>query len=151
MKIKVGVIFGGKSAEHDVSIVSAYHILQEIYYEYYQVVPVYITPNGEWLKGSLINNVDEVPSLSELREHSREKFDFNEFNGESIAFPVLHGPNGEDGTVQGLFEVLNVPYVGSGVLASAAGMDKIVSKILFENAQVPALVSQLLFIFCPGK
>lgn len=135
--MKVFLIFGGKSAEHDVSIVSAYHILQEIYYEYYQVVPVYITTNGEWLKGSLINNVDEVPSLSELREHSREKFDFNEFNGESIAFPVLHGPNGEDGTVQGLFEVLNVPYVGSGVLASAAGMDKIVSKILFENAGIP--------------
>ena len=137
--MKVFLIYGGKSAEHDVSIISAYHILQEIYYEYYQVIPVYITTEGEWVKGTSIDQKEQVPTLSELREGNGEPFDFQELKEEDdcVVFPVLHGPNGEDGTVQGLFEVLNVPYVGAGVLASSAGMDKIVSKVLFENAGIP--------------
>ena len=136
--MKVFLLYGGKSAEHDISVISAYHILQEIYYEYYQVVPVYITPEGEWRKGTIIEKKEDVPTLSGLREISKEVFDFQELKEEnSVAFPVLHGPNGEDGTVQGLFEVLGVPYVGAGVLASAAGMDKIVSKVLFNDAGIP--------------
>lgn len=136
--MKVFLLYGGKSAEHDISVISAYHILQEIYYEYYQVVPVYITPEGEWGKGTIIDKKEDVPTLSGLREISNEVFDFQELKEEnSVVFPVLHGPNGEDGTVQGLFEVLGVPYVGAGVLASAAGMDKIVSKVLFNDAGIP--------------
>lgn len=136
--MKVFLLYGGKSAEHDISVISAYHILQEIYYEYYQVVPVYITPEGEWGKGTIIEKKEDVPTLSGLREISNEVFDFQELKEEnSVVFPVLHGPNGEDGTVQGLFEVLGVPYVGAGVLASAAGMDKIVSKVLFNDAGIP--------------
>lgn len=136
--MKVFLLYGGKSAEHDISVISAYHILQEIYYEYYQVVPVYITPEGEWGKGKIIEKKEDVPTLAGLREVSTEAFDFRELKEEnSVVFPVLHGPNGEDGTVQGLFEVLNVPYVGAGVLASAAGMDKIVSKVLFNDAGIP--------------
>lgn len=136
--MKVFLLYGGKSAEHDISVISAYHILQEIYYEYYQVVPVYITPEGEWSKGTIIDKKEDVPTLSGLREISNEVFDFQELKEEnSVVFPVLHGPNGEDGTVQGLFEVLGVPYVGAGVLASAAGMDKIVSKVLFNDAGIP--------------
>ena len=136
--MKVFLIYGGKSAEHDVSIISAYHILQEIYYEYYQVVPIYITTEGEWHKGDIIETKEDVPTLTELREVNEVEFDFIELKEEnSVTFPVLHGPNGEDGTVQGLFETTGVPYVGAGVLASAAGMDKIVSKVLFKDAGIP--------------
>lgn len=136
--MKIFLVYGGKSAEHDISIISAYHILQEIYYEYYQVLPIYITPEGEWVKGQIIDTKEGIPSLSELRKIKGDRFDFNEFREDnSVVFPVLHGPNGEDGTVQGLFETLNVPYVGAGVLASAAGMDKIVSKVLFKDAGIP--------------
>lgn len=136
--MNIYLIYGGKSAEHDISIISAYHILQEIYYEYYQVIPVYISSDGNWLKGDLIDTKDEVPTLSELRDGEKVPFDLEELKTEnSVAFPVLHGPNGEDGTVQGLFETLNIPYAGAGVLASAAGMDKVVSKVLFQDAGIP--------------
>ncbi|MDN6731876.1 MAG: D-alanine--D-alanine ligase, partial [Atopostipes suicloacalis] len=129
---------GGKSAEHDISIISAYHIMQEIYYDYYEVLPIYVTADGEWTKGQLIKSKEEIPSLSELRKSEGNHFDFEELKSEdSIAFPILHGPNGEDGTIQGLFEIMNIPYIGSGVLASAAGMDKIISKTLFQEAGIP--------------
>ena len=135
--MKIFLIYGGESAEHDISIISAYHILQEIYYEYYEVVPVFISTEGEWFKGNLIDNKEEIPTLSELRKVNEEIFDFQELKNDCVVFPVLHGPNGEDGTIQGLLEMLDVPYVGSGVLASSAGMDKIVSKVLFEDAGIP--------------
>lgn len=136
--MKIFIIYGGKSAEHDVSVISAYHIMQEIYYEYYQVQPIYVTADGEWTKESLIETKEDIPTLEELRSPSGTPFDFQELAEEnSVAFPILHGPNGEDGTVQGLFEIINVPYVGSGVLASSAGMDKIVSKTLFQEAGIP--------------
>jgi len=136
--MKIYLIYGGKSAEHDISIISAYHILQEIYYEYYQVIPVYITPKGEWYQGDIIDTKDEVSSLSELQQGQDQPFNFDVLKeDETVVFPVLHGPNGEDGTVQGLFETLNVPYVGAGVLASSAGMDKVVSKVLFKDAGIP--------------
>lgn len=136
--MKIFIIYGGKSAEHDISVISAYHIMQEIYYEYYQVQPIYVTADGEWMKGNLIESKRDIPELTELRSTAEIPFDFQELKEEnSVAFPVLHGPNGEDGTVQGLFEVLNIPYVGAGVLASSAGMDKIVSKTLFQEAGIP--------------
>lgn len=136
--MKIFLLYGGKSAEHDISIISAYHILQEIYFDYYQVVPVYITAEGDWLKGEIIDSKEDVPSLPEMRKFEGEPLNFTELKEEdSVVFPVLHGPNGEDGTVQGLLETINVPYVGAGVLASSAGMDKIVSKILFKNAGIP--------------
>lgn len=136
--MKVFLIYGGKSAEHDISVISAYHIMQEIYYEYYEVTPIYITSEGIWIKGDTITDKNEVPTLNELRNIGEEVFDFQELRQDNcVAFPVLHGPNGEDGTIQGLFEMLNIPYVGCGVLASSTGMDKIVSKVLFQNAGIP--------------
>lgn len=139
--MNIFLIYGGKSAEHEVSIVSAYNILKEIYFDNYTVKPVYITRNGKWVSGDDITSADHIQSEEDLvLSDERPAFDFNDLHLEdSIAFPVLHGPNGEDGTVQGLFEVLNVPYVGCGVLASSTGMDKIVSKALFEHAGIPQL------------
>ena len=148
--MKIYLIYGGKSAEHDISILSAYSILNEIYFDYYQVTPIYITRSGEWLEGKEWTNKESIPTDAEALRLATEASDehpqallgapflFSKFMKEDIiAFPVLHGPNGEDGTVQGLFETLGVPYVGAGVLASSTGMDKIISKRLFEEAQLP--------------
>lgn len=138
--MKITLIYGGKSAEHDVSILSAFSILKAIYYNYYEVQTVYITKNGQWLKGPLFTEAPDTESQLHLTQNNSEVMnpcDIKEDN--SVIFPVLHGPNGEDGTVQGLFEVLNMPYVGAGVLASACAMDKIVAKQLFQQAGIPQL------------
>lgn len=135
--MKIFLIYGGKSAEHDVSVISTYHIMQEVNYKNYDLVPVFISKEGKWLKGDLITRKEDIPSLSEFQKPKGEAFRFEELSSDSIAFPVLHGPNGEDGTIQGLFEMLDIPYVGCGVLASSAGMDKIVSKVLFKDAGIP--------------
>lgn len=139
--MNIFLIYGGKSAEHDISIISAYNILKEIYYNYYTVTPIYITRDGQWIKGEEIKDPTQIDNEQAMRiGESGTPLEFSELQQEnSIIFPVLHGPNGEDGTVQGLFEVLDVPYIGAGVLASSAGMDKIVSKALFEHAGIPQL------------
>lgn len=139
--MKLYVIYGGKSAEHEVSVKSAFSIFQNIYYEYYTVIPVYITYEGNWFKGAEIESRESIISKDELVDIAEKMpFSFNELTeGESVAFPVLHGPNGEDGTVQGLFETLGIPYVGAGVLSSAVGMDKVLSKVIFKEAGLPVL------------
>lgn len=137
--MNIFLVYGGKSAEHDISILSAYSILKEIYYNYYKVTPVFITREGKWLRGEEITDPNQLESSEDLIiKDTGNEMRFNEIPKEnSIVFPVLHGPNGEDGTVQGLLEVLEIPYVGAGVLASATGMDKIISKILFKEAGLP--------------
>lgn len=135
--MNVFLIYGGKSAEHEVSVISAYHILQEINYNKYQVLPIFIDKEGRWIKGDLISKKEDLPSQEDLQDPKGEDFQFEELKSADLAFPVLHGPNGEDGTIQGLFEMFDLPYVGCGVLASSAGMDKIVSKVLFEEAGIP--------------
>ena len=138
--MKVTLIYGGKSAEHDISILSAFSILKAIYYNYYEVQTVYITKEGKWLKGKLYSQAPENEEELHLTIENSEVIEPSDIKEEgSVIFPVLHGPNGEDGTVQGLFEVLNMPYVGAGVLASACAMDKIVAKQLFQQAGIPQL------------
>lgn len=139
--MKLYLIYGGKSAEHEVSIKSAFSILNIIHYEHYTVIPVYITREGKWFRGNDIHMLEEVMTYEEMNDvEAKSPFNFIEMmEGESVAFPVLHGPNGEDGTVQGLFETLDIPYVGAGVLASAVGMDKLISKSVFKEAGLPIL------------
>lgn len=143
-KIRVAVMFGGKSGEHDVSLSSASSVMKSMDLNQYQILPIGITKDGEWKVGSL--------GLAMLNKHfSEEEYkqieaqipaDFTKFdplNVEQIdvVFPVLHGTYGEDGTMQGLLEIANVPYVGTGVLASAVGMDKVLSKKVFEQVGLP--------------
>ncbi|WP_326717265.1 D-alanine--D-alanine ligase [Vagococcus jeotgali] len=138
--MKISLIYGGKSAEHDVSILSAFSILQSIYYNYYEVQLVYVTKDGSWFKGKTYKEAPLVKEELHLSLNNAQPIlpsDLKEKN--TVIFPVLHGPNGEDGTVQGLFEVLNMPYVGCGVLASACAMDKIIAKQLFQQAGIPQL------------
>ena len=156
MKLKLGLLYGGKSAEHEVSLLTARAVSQAIDFDKYEVYPVFISKEGEWRKGQkLLGPVETVETLqfgedtgkaNDITsflpaEHSAQELDASTGNeGLDVIFPLLHGPNGEDGTVQGLLEVLNLPYVGNGVLASAAGMDKVVMKQLFAQAglkQVP--------------
>lgn len=149
--MKVFLIYGGKSAEHDISILTAHSIVKEIYYNYYEVVPIYIMRSGQWLQGESLTSPVEHSEFLRLTEGSEKRMAAHETekslgvaitpadikSEDAVIFPVLHGPNGEDGTVQGLFEVLDMPYVGCGVLASATGMDKIISKQLFQQAGLP--------------
>ena len=148
MKIKLGLLYGGKSAEHEVSLLTARAVSQAINFDKYEVYPIFITKVGEWMKGNpLMGPVDTVESLKISKETIRPNsitsflpIDGDDASHLDVIFPLLHGPNGEDGTVQGLLEVMNLPYVGNGVLASAAGMDKVVMKQLFNQAglaQVP--------------
>ncbi|MFS0577152.1 D-alanine--D-alanine ligase [Sporosarcina sp. 179-K 3D1 HS] len=145
MKKKLGLVYGGKSAEHEVSLSTARAVTNAVNLEKYEVIPIYITYEGEWRKGKPLTQ--PAQTIEELRlegEGDSKPDNIQSFlNGEGIPdiiFPLLHGTNGEDGTVQGLFEVMNLPYVGNGVLASSAGMDKVVMKQLFAQAglaQVP--------------
>lgn len=145
------LLYGGQSAEHDISIISAFNISKSILFDHYTVIPVYITHHGVWLSGEVLNHPLEdasqlkleqayVASWAESKEDISTGVVINPGDikaGDTIVFPVLHGPNGEDGTIQGFLEVLNVPYVGAGVVASATGMDKIISKHLFDRAGIP--------------
>lgn len=135
-KTKIIVIFGGKSGEHEVSIKSARSIIAAIDKNKYEVIPLAIAKNGTWLKGPA---AQKVLSSGEKVETGQAvatgqwliKGGATEPALPAVVFPVLHGPYGEDGTIQGMMEMLNVPYVGAGVLGSALGMDKVVQKQLF--------------------
>lgn len=135
---KVALIYGGKSKEHEVSVLTAFSIAKEIDYHRYQLHLLYITEEGEFVKGAVLNEKPEM--LVELHSSIQGKtFDLVRFLKEEVdlAFPVVHGPNGEDGTLQGMLEMFQVPYVGSGVLGSAAGMDKIIMKKICQTEKIP--------------
>ena len=116
---KVGVIFGGMSTENEVSVESAKSILKNLDKTNYEVYPIYIDKKGNWYKNQ------SKEKISNIMEY---------LNNLDVIFPVLHGLYGEDGTIQGLFELLKKPYVGCKVLASSVGMDKVYTKIIFEKA-----------------
>ena len=150
-KIKVGVMLGGRSGEHEVSLVSAQSVMAAIDKEKYEVIPIGITKEGRWIAGgdpvaalkgepaaahhtALLGDPTErglIPTeaVRNLEPGSRIALD--------VVFPMLHGPYGEDGTVQGLLELADVPYVGAGVLGSALGMDKAVMKDVFKAQGLP--------------
>ncbi len=150
-KLRVAVLFGGRSAEHEVSLVSASSILQGLDREKYEIVQIGITHDGrwivdsralDWLKEGKIPEDSYAAVLPEprgkrlllVRESGDGQSAYSLSAEIDVFFPVLHGTYGEDGTIQGLFELMDVPYVGAGVLGSAVGMDKVVQKILFRSA-----------------
>ncbi|MCX4750420.1 D-alanine--D-alanine ligase [Kitasatospora sp. NBC_01287] len=151
-RIRVAVLFGGRSGEHDVSCASAAGILTHLDRARYQVRPVRVSTDGEWVPGpvDLAAGSYSAPDLARLLPGRgaapwASLVDALPVLGAAdVVLPVLHGPYGEDGTVQGLLETLGVPYVGNGVLASAAGMDKDVTKRLLASAGLPVAASVLL-------
>ena len=152
-KLRVGLLFGGRSGEHEVSISSARAIALALSAEEnankYEILPFYIQKDGRWLAGDVPQQVltsgkalqlpeNETPSANSLL--STAKNNLSPWQSPSqvaevdVWFPILHGPNGEDGTIQGLLSLMQVPFVGSGVLGSALGMDKIAMKMAFAQA-----------------
>lgn len=156
MTIKLGLLYGGKSAEHKVSMQTAMAVIKALDLEKFDIHPIYITTEGQWVRGpQLTGPVETVKALEFNAEEAQSPTALapKVFSGNhdldsqalDVIFPLLHGPNGEDGTVQGLLELLNLPYVGNGVLASAAGMDKVIMKNIFAQAGL-AQVAYVSFI-----
>lgn len=157
MKTTVAVFYGCRSVEHEVSIISAVQAMASMSREKYNIVPVYVTKDGEMFTGDCLCTIEEYKNIPELLKKS-QKVNFERENGNvvmktqkggmfskavttviDVAFPVVHGTNCEDGTIQGLFEFLNLPYVGCDVLSSAVGMDKAVFKDVLKRAGLPVL------------
>lgn len=157
-KTTVAVIFGGRSVEHDVSVVTGNQVMRAFDKERYEVIPVYITRDGRWFSGDalwdLANYKNEITShkgveqviLSPATNHHGlilnpvvRRFQKNEVVRIDVAFPVIHGSHGEDGTLQGLFELADVPYVGCGVLSSALANDKGLTKTVLRQHNIPVV------------
>jgi D-alanine-D-alanine ligase len=156
-KLRVGLLFGGCSGEHEVSINSARAIAQALSAEQnaekYEILPFYIQKDGRWLAGEIPQNVlgsgiplletqHSTPENQQLISHPQSQTLSRWQSPSQVAevdvwFPILHGPNGEDGTIQGMLTLMQVPFVGSGVLGSALGMDKIAMKMAFAQVGLP--------------
>lgn len=160
----IGVIFGGRSVEHEVSIITAHQVMDALNTSGFRVLPIYITKNGEWYAGNPLYNIKLYKNTSlnlesqkdvyrvsispdrtvrQLIHHpndtSRWSFKKPPHMWADVFFPAIHGTFGEDGTIQGLLDLADVPYVGSGTVASAIGMDKVKAKSLFRDAGIPVL------------
>lgn len=151
MKKNIMVIFGGKSTEHDISILSAMQVFEALDNAKYEIYPIYITKNSKWFYGEKLSkletfknfstkNLSEVAILPSSDMLFVKKLGmFKPFRKIDCAFIIMHGMNGEDGTLQGLLELANIPYTSSGVLASSVGIDKHIQKIMFEKLGVPVV------------
>lgn len=131
---KLGIIFGGTSTEHDVSIVSGTSVIKKINKKKYEVYPIYIDKNGEWYEGKIKEKIYKVGDKLEEIKKIENICDY--LKQMDVVFPVLHGLGGEDGSIQGLLELLNIPYVGSKILGSSICMDKAYAKVIFEKANI---------------
>lgn len=156
MRRRVAILFGGRSAEHEISVISARSVMDALDPERYEVVPIGVTKEGRWQLmpgGPPALPADAGPApLPRVTEASGPEVALDQDPGAralvgpdgsrtqiDVVFPVMHGPFGEDGSIQGFFEMAGVPYVGSGVLASAVGMDKAVQKVLFAAEGIPVV------------
>lgn len=133
-KLKLGVIFGGMSTENEVSCLSGASVIKNLNKEKYDIFPIYIDKKGNWFE---VQDIEKNEKIGEELEDKKPIENVMKFlKTFDVVFPVLHGLYGEDGTIQGVFELLKIPYVGCGVLASSVGMDKVYSKIVFDKAGI---------------
>ena len=157
MKIKVGVLFGGKTVEHEISIISAIQAMGYLDRNKYDVIPIYITKNNEFYVGEEVGKIESYTDINSLIKNSQRVIMVQDENKVKlirypqkmlsknfvdyidIAFPVVHGTNVEDGTLQGFLKMFNIPYVGCDVLSSAVGMDKYVMKTVLKDNGIPVL------------
>lgn len=141
--MKLGVIFGGTSTEHDVSVVSGTSVIKNLNKEKYDITPIYIDTDGTWYKYTKnIEDIDILPIGEKVTELEKIENVMEVLKLQDVIFPVLHGLNGEDGTIQGLFELLKIPYVGCKVLASCACMDKVYTKVILDKAGIKQAKSE---------
>jgi len=158
MKTKIGVFFGGRSVEHEISIISALQAINAFDKDKYTIIPVYITKKGLWYTGDLLLDMEKYKDVDSLLQQCEEVYmhpvykDYNLYSKKKkffgannvitsldIAFPVLHGTNGEDGIFQGLLELIGIPYVGCNTVSSANGMDKIFMKMILKENKIPVI------------
>ena len=157
MKLKVGVIFGGRTVEHEISIITANQAITNINKEKYEIIPIYISKNGKMYTGKELLDLKEYRNLDSLVKKCEEivlvnngekadiirvknkMFSNNVINSIDLAFPIMHGTNGEDGSIQGFLEILGIPYIGPDVLASSIGMDKIMMRRILKEQKIPSL------------
>lgn len=147
MKIKIGVIFGGKSVEHEISIITAIQAMEHIDTEKYEIVPIYITKDLVWYTGGCLRYIDSFKDFDLIKRYAKKVNLINkdgrfilqttglfkrEINYIDLAFPMVHGKGVEDGSIQGYLEITGVPYVGSNVYSSAIGQDKVFVKQILE-------------------
>ena len=155
MKTVIGVFFGGKSVEHEVSIISALQVIENLDKQKYDIVPVYISKDNKFYSSEFLNDINRYKDLDEIVRLSDEVY-FTHENGKllvnkkdgvfkkilfkiDIVFPVVHGLNVEDGTLEGFLEMYNIPYVGCDVCSSAVGMNKIIFKKVLESSNIPVV------------
>lgn len=153
MKIKVGIIFGGASVEHEISIISAMQAISNINKDKYDVVPIYIDKTKNWYTGEYLKNINNYRNIDGLIRKCKN-VSLNKINNDfwlidnnkkitkkvnkiDVAFPIVHGQNVEDGTLAGYLETIGIPYVGSNVLGASLGQDKIVLKQVLESNNIP--------------
>ena len=157
MKIKLGVFFGGNSVEHEVSIITAIQAIENLDKEKYDVIPIYIAKDNKMYCGEQIGDIKNYKNISELISNStqvtliqkgdkvaliksdKKMFENIVYDYIDIAFPIVHGTNVEDGTLQGFLKMFNLPYVGCDVTASAVGMDKYIFKCLLKENGIPVI------------
>lgn len=153
MKLKVGVIFGGETVEHEVSIISAVQAMEHMNQDKYDIIPIYIAKDRTWYTGNMLMDIDVYRNFDDLKKYASKctliKKDGHYYLQRTtgvfrkniteldLAFPIVHGNNVEDGTLAGLLESIGIPYVGSGVLGSALGQDKVVMKQVFSSMHLP--------------
>ena len=155
MKTVIGVFFGGKSVEHEVSIISALQVIENLDKQKYDIVPVYISKDNKFYSSEFLNDINRYKDLDEIVRLSDEVY-FTHENGKllvnkkdgvfkkilfkiDIVFPVVHGLNVEDGTLEGFLEMYSIPYVGCDVCSSAVGMNKIIFKKVLESSNIPVI------------
>ena len=152
MKIKLGVLYGGVSVEHEISIISAVQAMQIINEDKYEIIPIYITKDREWYTGKMLTDIEVYKDFNNLKRYATKVTMYNKDGAYylqsmglfkrmvtevDVVFPIVHGANVEDGSIAGYLETLGIPYVGSRVLGSALGQDKIVMKQVFEACKLP--------------
>ena len=152
MKIKVGVIFGGCSVEHEISIISALQAMDVMDLSKYEIVPIYISKDKEWYTGEILRNIDSYKDTNSLFKKARKCILYHKnhsfvlqsknklksiLSEVDLAFPIVHGANVEDGTLSGYLETIGIPYVGSNVLSGAISQDKVVMKDIFKSNNLP--------------
>ncbi len=165
MKIKLAVIFGGRSVEHEVSIISGIQAIMNFDNEKYDVIPVYMTKKNEMYIGDEVGEIESYRNIDELLKKSQrvvmlsdngkvqlvsyplKKFWKNMVVDVDVAFPVVHGTNVEDGTLQGFFKTLGIPFVGCDVTSSAIGMDKYIMKLILKENGIPILDAKVYTMF----
>lgn len=157
MKTTIGVFFGGRSTEHEISVISANQAINAIDKDKFDVVPVYITKQGKWYTGDALLEISNYRNTASLLEKCQEVYmkpiygDYNLYKAKKpmfgsdvfakfdVVIPVLHGSNGEDGIFEGVLETIGIPYAGCSTLASANGMDKITMKMILQASGIPVV------------